>query len=198
MLINSLIKKGDLFNAERFADQTYANLKDVKNGMDQEGEEVAVCAKNLADIIRRQDNGDLIKAEKLARECLRIRTRLFNSNDHGVGTSCLLLAIILMNQGKLEDETKELFQRSIDIFVRNEGPDGTNTAAGILEICQFHYKLAMRQSIVSIKRMQLLIAKSHADEGVRIEKKIHNSNHPNYVSAACMLSVVLKELLTVS
>jgi tetratricopeptide (TPR) repeat protein len=34
ILINSLIKQGDLFNAERFAEQTYANLRDVKNGMD--------------------------------------------------------------------------------------------------------------------------------------------------------------------
>jgi hypothetical protein len=36
-LIDSLIHKGDYFNAERYAEQTYANLRDVKNGMDQEG-----------------------------------------------------------------------------------------------------------------------------------------------------------------
>jgi hypothetical protein len=41
MLIECLIHKGDLVNAERFAQQTYENLRDRKNGIDQEGEEVA-------------------------------------------------------------------------------------------------------------------------------------------------------------
>jgi ATP/maltotriose-dependent transcriptional regulator MalT len=42
MLIACLIHNGDLCNAERFAQQTYENLRDRKNGMDQEGEEVAM------------------------------------------------------------------------------------------------------------------------------------------------------------
>eukprot|EP00596_Hydrurales_sp_CCMP1899_P010685 CAMPEP_0119044520 /NCGR_PEP_ID=MMETSP1177-20130426/32020_1 /TAXON_ID=2985 /ORGANISM="Ochromonas sp, Strain CCMP1899" /LENGTH=329 /DNA_ID=CAMNT_0007014709 /DNA_START=170 /DNA_END=1160 /DNA_ORIENTATION=+ len=50
LLISSLIKQGDVFNAERYADQTYANLKDIKNGIDQEGEDVAKGAFNLADV----------------------------------------------------------------------------------------------------------------------------------------------------
>jgi hypothetical protein len=51
MLINCLIQEGDLFNAERFAQQTYENLRDRKNGMDQEGEEVALGSCNLANVI---------------------------------------------------------------------------------------------------------------------------------------------------
>jgi hypothetical protein len=80
-LINSLILQGDLLIAERFAEQTYQNLRDFKNGMDQEGTEVAMGAYNLADVIRRQEERDLIKAEKLARESLLIRTRLYGTND---------------------------------------------------------------------------------------------------------------------
>jgi tetratricopeptide (TPR) repeat protein len=194
ILINSLIQQGDLFNAQRFAEQTYQNLRDIKNGMNQEGEEVATGAYNLADVIRLQDDGDLIKAEKLARESLLIRTRLYGSNHHRTGRSCTILAKILMNKGKFGDETKELFERSLVIFVMNEGPDGPNIALGNIEIGNFYYHLAMTQSTISIKRTQLLLAKSYAEEAVRIETKIHNPSHPHYVTAASVLSDILREL----
>jgi tetratricopeptide (TPR) repeat protein len=197
ILISSLILQGDLLNAARFAEQTYANLRDVKNGMDQEGEEVAMGAYNLVDVILRQDDGDLKKAEKLARDSLRIRTRLYGSNHRSIGTNCLLLGRILLKQVKYGDETKELFERSLAIFVMNDGPDGAITAAGNITISQSHYKLAMIQSIMSIKRTQLLLAKSYAEEGVRIETKIHNPTHPNRVGAASALSNILRELSTV-
>jgi tetratricopeptide (TPR) repeat protein len=197
ILINSLIHKGDLFNAERFAEQTYANLRDVKNGMDQEGEEVAEGAYNLAGVLLRQDDGDLIKAEKLARESLRIRSRLYGSNDHRIGSSSRLLGRILKKQGKLGDETKELLERSLAISVVNEGPDGPNIALGNIEIGNFYYQLAMIQSIISIKRTQLLLAKSYAEEAVRIVTKIHNLTHPSRVGAESLLSNILRELSTV-
>jgi hypothetical protein len=197
MLISSLTLQGDLFNAERFAEQTYQNLRDIKNGMDQEGEEVAKGAFNLADVILRQNDGDLIKGEKLARESLRIRTRLFISNDDRVGISCALLARILMNQDKYGDETKELLERTLAISVVNEGLDGTNTAAGNVVISQFYCQLAMTQSITSMKRTKLLLAKSYAEEAIRIETKIHNPTHPNRVGAASVLSNILRELSTV-
>jgi hypothetical protein len=54
-LINNLIRKGDLFDAERYAQVTYGNLRDKKNGIDQESEAVVVeGAYNLADVIYRQ------------------------------------------------------------------------------------------------------------------------------------------------
>jgi hypothetical protein len=197
MLISSLIKQGDLFNAERFAEQTYANLRDIKNGMDQEGEEVAEGAYNLADVIFRQDDGDLIKCEKLARESLRIKTQLHGSNDHRIGRFCTLLGRILQNKSNLGDETKELLERSLAISVVNEGLDGTNTAAGNINIGRFHYNLAMIQSIMSIKRTQLLLAKSCAEEAIRIETKIHNPTHPHSGTATSLLSNILRELSTV-
>jgi hypothetical protein len=108
----------------------------------------------------------------------------------------MLLAKTMMIQGKLGDETRELFERSLAIFIRNEGPDGMNGAAVNIEICQFYYKLAMTQSIVSIKRTQLLLAKSYVEEGLRIEKMIHSPTFPNYVAAECILSDILRELIS--
>jgi hypothetical protein len=175
LLIGCLIDKGDFLNAERFAEQTYQNLRDPKNGMNQEGEEVAKGAYDLADVICRQ-NGDLeglIKAEELIREVLRIRTPIFGFNHHCVGVSCDLLARILMTQllkknnksfDRLRDESKELFERSIAIFMRNEGPDGVNTAIGNLNIGGYHEVLATLQPTRDTKRPMLLQAKSHCME----------------------------------
>jgi tetratricopeptide (TPR) repeat protein len=193
MLINSLIQEGDLFNAERFAQQTYENLKDRKNGMDQEGEEVAMGSYNLADVIYRQE-GDLLKAEKLAREALRISSLIHNSDDHKIGVSCDLLARILKHQGKFEDETKELFERSLAIFIRREGPDGANTAISNINIGCYYYELARRQLIIDTQRKYFLVSKSHMDEAFRISTKIYGPTHPNTVQAASTLSDIISAL----
>jgi hypothetical protein len=191
-LIDCLIKKGDLSNAERFAEQTYANLKDIKNGMDQEGEQIADGAYCLADVISRQKDGDLIKAEGLARESICIKDRLHGARID-VGRNCRLLAKILEKQGELGDETKELLERSLAIFTRNEGPDGANTAIVNSSVGSFHYQLAMRCSTGHSKRTQLLLAKSYLDEAIRIETKTRNPTHPNRVAAASSLSTILHE-----
>jgi tetratricopeptide (TPR) repeat protein len=196
-LIDCLTQIGDFSNAERFAEQTYANLRDIKNGMDQEGEIMARGAYNFADVISRQEDGDLIKAEGLARESIRIRDKLYGAHNSRVDTSCLLLAQILLKQGKLGDETKELYERSLAIFTRNEGPDGANTAAANVGIGSFHYKIAMTSSIVHKKRTQLLLAKSYSEKAEQILTEAHSPNHPNRVMASSLLSDILRELLKV-
>jgi hypothetical protein len=191
MLISCLIHNGDLSNAERFAQQTYENLRDRKNGIDQEGEEVAHGSYNLADVIYRQE-GDLLKAEKLARGALLIREKLYSGNE---GASCDLLARILQSQGKFEDETQGLFERSLAIFIRNEGPDGANTAVMSVNIGLYYYQLAEGQPIVDTKRKYFLVSKSHVEEGFRIKTKIHGPTHPRTVQAAHYLSILTRELL---
>jgi hypothetical protein len=154
-------------------------------------------AYNFADIISRQDDGDLIKAEGLAREALRIRDKLHGAHDSRGGVTYLLLAKILQKQGKLGGETNELFERSLAICGRNEGPDGVNTAEVNREIGQFHYKIAMASSVVHTKRTQLLLAKSYSDEAVRIEIKIYSPNHPYRVAVSSLLSDILRELSSI-
>jgi tetratricopeptide (TPR) repeat protein len=193
MLINCLIHNGDLFNAERFAQQTYENLRDRKNGMDQEGEEVANGSHNLANVIYLQE-GDLLKAEELAREALRIRSLIHNSDDGMIGGSCDLLARILKSQGQFEDETKRLFERSLANYIRNEGPDGANTAILNINTGNYYYDLARKQLTVDIKRNHFLVSKSHVEEGFRIRTKIYGPTYPSTVQAASLLSALTREL----
>jgi hypothetical protein len=134
--------------------------------MDQEGEIVAEGAHNWADVIFRQQDGDLIKAEGLARESIRIKDQLYGAHGSRVSGSFLHLARILLKQGKLGDETKELFEHSLANFSRDEGPDGGNTASANIKIGQFYYEIAMISSTGHAKRAQLLLAKSYFDEAM--------------------------------
>jgi hypothetical protein len=109
----------------------------------------------------------------------------------------LLLAKILYQQGKVGDRTKELLERSLSIFIRNEGPDGMNTAVVSIYMGHFYYRLAMRQSTVHTKRTQLILAKSYSQEAARIETKIHSPTHPTRVESASLLSKVLNELSSI-
>jgi hypothetical protein len=149
-LIHILIEKSDLFDAERYAQVTYGNLRDKKNRIDQESEAVAYGAYNLADMISQQD-GDLVKAEEIARESLRITSVINGSNDQIVGSRCNLLANILRTQGKLGDETRRMYERFLAISIRNSGPNGSNTAIGNYYLGLFHYHLSRKQATVGFK-----------------------------------------------
>jgi hypothetical protein len=195
VLINVLISKGDLFDAERYAQVTYGNLRDKKNGIDQESEAVAMGAYNLADVIYRQQ-GDLIKAEGLARESLRIRILIYGINNHCIGMSCSLLASILRIQGQLGDETRGLYERCLANFIRNHGPDDHNTAAGNYDLGLFYGQLAEKQTNVDLEQKQLLLAKAYYKESHRILLKIYGPTHSGTIDAASKLAMVCEiELL---
>jgi hypothetical protein len=187
--------EGNLVDAERYAEVTYANLQDHKNGMDQESEDVAMGAYDLANVILRQD-GDLIKAGKLARESIRIRTQLFGSNYNTVGMYCDHLGNIWNSQGKLGDETRKLFERSLAVSYQIQGPNAQDTAAGNIYLGQYHRKLAWEQLTVESRREQL-ISKGYLEEGLRINTMIHGASHPDTVHDASILSMVLSLLSTV-
>jgi tetratricopeptide (TPR) repeat protein len=190
VLIDILISKGDLYDAERYAQVTYGNLRDKKNRMDQEGEEMATGAYNLANVIQWQ-KGELIEAEELARESLRIRTLI---HDVNVGLSCNLLAGILQARGKFGDETRGLFEHYLVLSIRNEGPDGHNTAIGNLNIGLLYQQVASIQLTDDSKRTQLLLAKSHFTEAIRIRSKIDGPTHPSTINVSSLLADVLEDL----
>jgi tetratricopeptide (TPR) repeat protein len=193
ILIRILIRKGDLFDAQRYAQQTYENLKDKKNGINQKSAELATGAYNLADVIYQQ-KGDLIKAEELGRESIRIGTLIFDDSHHSVGQSYYLLAGILREQGKLGDETKDLFERGLAISIRNVGPEGSNTAFGHFNLGRYHHKIAKLQNAVDLVKKQLLLAKSYYKEALRIRLKIYGPTHPDTVNVESLLATVLRAL----
>jgi hypothetical protein len=193
ILMNILTRNNDVFNAERYAQITYSNLRDSKNGMDQEGEEIAMGSHDLADCIFFQ-RGDLLKAERLAKEAIRIRSINSGVNHGAVGRSSQLLANILRVQDKLGDQTRVLFERSLAIFLRNEGPDGLNTAAANTNIGLYYDQLARHQPTATLTRTKLLLGKSHLEESLRIHSKIYRPNHPDTIYAASRLFIVLSQI----
>jgi tetratricopeptide (TPR) repeat protein len=187
MLIDSLLRVRNFYDAERYAEVTYGNLKDHKNGMDQKSETIAQGAYNFAVAIFRKGGG-LIKAERLAREALSIRSRLYSSDHHKLASSCSLLAQILRHQGKLGDETKELCERALAIHIRHQGPDGSNTAISNINLGAFYRKLANVHHLeVALQKTFLLQAKAYFEEAVRIQKKIYSPNHPHVEQAVSFL-----------
>jgi tetratricopeptide (TPR) repeat protein len=197
VLINILISKGDFFDGERYAQVTYGNLRDKKNGIDQESEAVAEGAYNLAHVIYRQD-GDLIKAEELARESLRITSLVKDSYHNSVGRACCLLANTLGGQGQLGDETRGLHERCLSISIRNNGPDGPITATGNYNLGWYYCNLAAVQTTVILVQNQLLLAKAYFEESYRICLKIYSPTRTETVATASKLADVSNELSRIS
>jgi tetratricopeptide (TPR) repeat protein len=178
-LIGCCINSGNLYNAERFAEATLNSLKDKKNGSDQLSDEVATGYYDLASVTFAL-KVDIVKAEMLARESLRIRN-LCNRNkkDHSIGMSAALLGTILEHQGNLGGETLDLLELFLAIDIENYGPEGTDTAMSHLFLGHFYQKKADQ-----------FILKGHADEGKGLLQLAESS--PNRLGSGlggCRISV---------
>jgi hypothetical protein len=193
-LIECLTHKGDFYDAERFAQATLDSLKDPGNEVDQQSEEVARGYYNLAHVINEQQQGDLVKAEMLVRESLRIRARIFHNDDSHVGMSTGLLANILHSQGNLCNETKELYERSFAIDIKNEGLEGVNTAAANGRLGIFYHQLAKSQQNGKTRKEHLLLSQSKCKEALRIYTKIFGPDDPKTIIASSDLSMISSEL----
>jgi tetratricopeptide (TPR) repeat protein len=192
-LIECLICMEDFEHAETFAQLTLESLKDPGNGLDQQSEAVARGYYDLGHVIFQQ-KGDLVKAEKLVRESLRIRSRLHGGDHADVGVSSSLLAHILQAQGKLGIETKELYERSLAISVNNFGSDGFNTAASNGNLGTFYHRQAEESQSAGIKKEHLSQSVFKFKEVLRIYTKIFGPDHPDTVKASSQLSIVTHEL----
>jgi tetratricopeptide (TPR) repeat protein len=192
-LIEYLCCKGDLSNAERFAEATLDSLKDPANKVDQHSEEVARGYYNLANVINQQI-GDLVKAEMLARESLRILIQLFDNNHPRVGMSTGLLGSVLQSQGNLGHETKELFERSLAINIKSDGPDGLNTAVANDNFGNFYEKKAESQQTAEIQKEYLHLSQSKYKEALRIYATTLGPDNPKTVQASSLLSSISRKL----
>ena len=158
---------------------------------------MATGAYNLANVILQQI-GDTIESEELARECLRIRSVIFGSDHHIVGTTCDLLAKILCSQLKFGNETRGLYERCLAISLKHTGPDGYNFGVANNSIGMFYQKLAGIQLTIDLKRTQLLLAKFHLEECLRIYSKLYGPTHSINLNAESVLASILSELTIMS
>jgi tetratricopeptide (TPR) repeat protein len=188
-LIELLILNGDLYDAERYAQLTLDSSKDPANKLDQEIEEVAVGYYNLGHVIFEQ-KGDLIKAEKLVRESLRIRVLIHGKDHFHTGHSTGLLANLLQCQDKLGDETKELHERSLAIDIRNGGPESYNTAVRNGKLGDFHQLLGNKQLGYESKNEHLRLSKAYFSEAVRIFEILFGLDHPYTIRYIIKLSEI--------
>jgi tetratricopeptide (TPR) repeat protein len=188
-LIECLTHKGDFYDALRFAEMTFSNLCDPANGLDQNSEAVAAGYYCLGNVISMQD-GDHVKAERLARESYRIRVQIYGDDHYLVGSSIGLIANTLKGQDKLGDETKKLYERSLAIYTRNEGPDGVNTAFGNAVLGNYYVALSESQLTVETKKEHFMLAFGSYHEAVRITKKIYGTDHPKYIDNLDKLCII--------
>jgi hypothetical protein len=192
ILIDILIRKGDLFDAERFAVVTYGNLRDSKNGMDQEGIEMATGSYNLAFVILLQD-GDLVKAEKLARESFHIRSLKFGMNHPETGASSSLLARILAaGKGPGDERILTLAKESLAIILKNQGPDGRDTAVSNNNLAVYYYQQVFVLTTIPAQEASLKLAKTHILEAIRIYSKVYGPTNKSTLDAKATLANILE------
>jgi hypothetical protein len=169
-------------------------LKDPKNGLDQQSEKVANL--NLASIINQQEQGDVAKAEIIARKSLHIMSQNYDQNRFNMGKYSGILAGILQSQNKLECETKELLERALAISTKHLGQDGSNTAAANCNLGFYYNHLSPLQQTALTRKQHLCPSISKYKEGVRILTKIHGIDNPltmQYSSILYSLSCKLLE-----
>jgi hypothetical protein len=171
------------------------SLKDPKNGLDQQSEAVARGYYNLADVITdHNQRGDLVEAEMLARESLRISV-LINSKRYFAGNAASLLASILTMQDKLGSETKELLEQTLANSIGNYGPDGVNAATDYTNFGSYYRQLADKQQTGGEKKEYLHLSEIKITEALRIFTKIYGLDDPRNLRISSQLSTTIRLLL---
>jgi gamma-glutamylcyclotransferase (GGCT)/AIG2-like uncharacterized protein YtfP len=175
ILIDCLSRKGDLYNAERFAQATLDSLKDPANKVDQQSEEVARGYFDLANVI---DEEDCVKAEMLARESLHIAT-IISIQD-------TVLAFYLA--------TKELLERWLAISIKNNGPDGISTAIANANLGRFYHEVSKLQQLAEARKEHLHLSQTSYKEAVRIFTKILGPDNSRTIEFSSVLSSISLKL----
>jgi hypothetical protein len=135
-----------------------------------------------------------VKAEMLTRETIRIYTRIYNNDHINMGLSCTLLARILLSQGKLGNETMELFERSLVNDTKCFGPFFINLTSSNFNFGIFYHKLADTQQNAQKRKEYLSLSKSKFEEAVRIWTKIFGPDKPQTIEASYLLFIISLEL----
>jgi hypothetical protein len=135
-----------------------------------------------------------VKAEMLARESLRIKTKLYGYHHIHAGMGANLLASTLKSQGKLGNETRELFEHSLAVNVKNCGSDSDYSAVANFNLGNFYNDLSNLQQSIGIRKDYLRLSKCKFIEALRIHTKNFGSNSPKALQASDNLSIILNAL----
>jgi tetratricopeptide (TPR) repeat protein len=197
MLIECLILKGDFDHAETFAQLTLDSLKDPANKLDQLSEAVAKGYFNLGNAISHREV-DIVKAENLLRESLRIRTLVHGLDHFYVGQSVSSLALILTSQEKLGDETREFYERALAINIKYCGPDGLNTVRSTTNLGHYYHNLANIQESIETRNELLRLSRIKFIEVLRIYTKIFGPDDPKTIDTSHNISIISNDLIKVT
>jgi tetratricopeptide (TPR) repeat protein len=160
------------------------------------GEDIALGYHNLGKVLSNPDNDlkNLEKAERLSREAYRIRVKVYGNDHKLVGLTSSCLAQILNLLGKSEEETMKLYKQALAIYIRNEGPDGVNTAVCNLQLGQYYRSLAKKQQTVDSIKQYLNLSLSSVKESVRITTKNYGSTNGHTIQNTQLMLDIRREL----
>jgi hypothetical protein len=74
--------------------------------------------------------------------------------------------------------------------VKNDGPDGGNTAVGNFNLGHFHNHVSQSNLSASKRKEHLSLSKSYFKEALRIFTKVFGPGHPDTIDAASALSII--------
>lgn len=170
------------------------SLKDPSSGLNNGSEAVAQGYFNLANALNKQEK-DLVKAERLIRESLRMRKKLYANDHQYVGTSCALLATIMKTQGKLNLEMRDLMEHSIAIEIKHHGADNHNVGTAYYNLGSFYFQFADAQQTPKVRKELLQLSIVKYKEVFRIYTMIFGPDHFETLEVLSMLSILERFLV---
>ena len=183
-LTDSLLQSKNYSRAEGYARINYESLVDPLNGIDPDCFDVARGAQQLVHIccLTPQDpcleTVSFEEGEFLARKALRIVQTVFDPDHINIGSSLDDLGKVLFLSGNLGEETKQLFKRTLSIYLKCEGCDGVLVmgANGILG--SFHFQRSEKNTSAVGKEVDLRSALHYYEEALRISSAVNGRDHP--------------------
>ena len=109
-------------------------------------------------------------AERVLRAALVWYERVYGVNHTKTGACVTELGLALLDQNKLDDETRAVLQRVLDINVLNQGPNAESVGIANDNLGIFHEK-----------RGEYVQAKRFYKEALRIYTKVYGPEHPETV-----------------
>lgn len=195
-LADVLSQAGEPENAEIFARICYEQLSLTQPAIDTESEELGNAAGSVASVIAQlihkngQDGGDIVEAEILARTALRIKERIYSLNHHETASSLSTLADILRVKGKHDGEVQALYERSLAIYVKDEGVDSHNTGILNYHLARFHSNILNKLLPGNERTEHFYIAERYCTEAIRINTDTLGPFHPQTLAMQSLLSTM--------